>query len=201
MRNHGLRYLAKGTNSVRQPQGALVRSRKGARLVADSTAGQVLPGVRSWSEPELCRAVLHRLPGEAAFVFGADLGCVFAVGGALSRWSPQGILGPTPADLLPTDEAVVLEEHYGAALKGETRHPEHPGLRPPGTVWSSGLSDDELLSLVVRAAGAAENAQEVVASLSGELEVRLPFSSRQDDVALLVLRVRSALGVAAPATR
>ena len=117
--------------------------------------------------------------------------------GALSRWSPQELLGRTPADLLPTDGAVVLEEHYRAALKGETPHHEHPGLRPPGTVWSSGLSDDELLSLVVRSAGVAENAQEVVALLSGELEVRRPFSSRQDDVAPLVLRVRSALGVAA----
>ncbi|HZU80870.1 MAG TPA: SpoIIE family protein phosphatase, partial [Acidimicrobiales bacterium] len=43
----------------------------------------------------------------------------------------------SPLDLLPGDEGKELEEHFRAALAGETREYLHPGIRHPSATWRS----------------------------------------------------------------
>jgi len=51
------------------------------------------------------------------------------------------------------------------------------------------LAPEEVCEIVDEAAKAASSADEVAAYLGHALEARLPFTMRNDDIALLVLRI------------
>lgn len=111
---------------------------------ADSTPGvsSVAPVIGAFAEVDLARSLLDRLPDITFFVFDEAFRYVFVAGAAFSRlgWREEDVLGRTPSDLVPPDEALLLEGHFAAALAGETRFHEHVGIRRDDIVWFSTIS-------------------------------------------------------------
>ena len=71
--------------------------------------------------------------------FDVSLRYTSVAGAALAQlaWRPDDIVGRLPSEILGSPDGLVLEEHMRAALGGEIRFFEHPGLRDPGLVWLS----------------------------------------------------------------
>lgn len=84
-------------------------------------------------------AVLEASPDVSVFVFDADLRYSVVAGGAFSRlgWRAEEIVGRRPTELLSAESGAELEAHMRAALAGEVRQHEHPGIRDVAAVWSS----------------------------------------------------------------
>lgn len=102
-------------------------------------AGNPATAVSGLTEAELYRALLSRLPDVTVFVFDDRLRYVLVGGAAFSRlgWAEDELVGRSPSELMPAEQAAVLEEHFRAALRGETRHYEHPGIRRSDVYWAS----------------------------------------------------------------
>lgn len=85
------------------------------------------------------RMILDSLPDTTVFAFGPDLRYQVVAGAAVARigWSPQELIGKLPADLLGEEQGALLEEQLRAALAGETRTFEHPGVRDADAHWAS----------------------------------------------------------------
>ena len=105
-------------------------------------AGSPAVTIRAFTDADLYRSLLERLPDVTVFAFDAQLRYVLVCGGAFSRlgWTREELLGRRPSDVMPAGEGAVLEEHFRAALRGETRHYEHPGIRRSDTHWLSTIS-------------------------------------------------------------
>jgi PAS domain S-box-containing protein len=95
-----------------------------------------------FTEAELYRTIFDHVPDVTVFVFDEELRYVLAAGAALQRagWDPEEMLGRTPSDLLPAEEATELEDHFRAVLHGETRLHEHGGLQQDDVFWFSTIS-------------------------------------------------------------
>jgi PAS domain S-box-containing protein len=95
-----------------------------------------------FSESELYRTIFEHVSDVTVFVFDDQLRYVLAAGAALQEagWQPEDLLGHTPHDVLPAEEASELEEHFRAALRGETRHHEHEGLQRDDVLWFNTIS-------------------------------------------------------------
>lgn len=94
------------------------------------------------TEADLYHSLLERLPDVTVFVFDDELRYVLVGGAAFSRlgWSKEELLGHRPDELMPPAEAAVLEDHFRAALRGETRTHEHPGIGRSDIHWVSTIS-------------------------------------------------------------
>jgi PAS domain S-box-containing protein len=105
-------------------------------------AGHPTTAVSGFTEAELQRALLARLPDVTVFVFDDRLRYVLVGGAAFSRlgWTEEELLGHSPSELMPPEQAAVLEDHFRAALRGETRQYEHPGIRRSDVYWLSTIS-------------------------------------------------------------
>jgi PAS domain S-box-containing protein len=104
--------------------------------------GDAATSVSGFTEAELQRALLERLPDVTVFVFDDRLRYVLVGGAAFSRlgWAEEELLGCSPSELMPAEQAAVLEDHFRAALRGETRQYEHPGIRRSDVYWLSTIS-------------------------------------------------------------
>lgn len=105
-------------------------------------AGAPAVAIRAFTEADLYRSLLDRLPDVTVFVFDEQLRYVLVGGAAFSRlgWTREELLGRRPSDVMSADEGAVLEEHFNAVLGGETRQYEHPGTRRSDTHWMSTIS-------------------------------------------------------------
>lgn len=94
------------------------------------------------ADERLCRAILDSLPDMTVFVFGSDLRYRLVAGTALSSlgWTPSEVVGRRPVEILGEEEGAALEEHFRAALAGEVRHYDHPGIRRSDIHWSNTIA-------------------------------------------------------------
>ncbi|HWC34001.1 MAG TPA: PAS domain-containing protein [Mycobacteriales bacterium] len=90
----------------------------------------------------LFRALVAASPDLTVFVFGSDLRYISAGGSAFERlgWRLTEVVGHRPTDLLDDGSGELLEEQMRAALAGETRVFEHPGIRNGAGFWRSTVS-------------------------------------------------------------
>lgn len=128
--------------------GSPQRSR-GEHLLADPGSAGALPVVQSAAtaigaitEAELYRSLLENLPDVIVGVFDEQLRYVLVGGEAFFRvgWTKEELLGHRPGELLDHAEAVALEGHFRAALRGEARTHAHPGILRPEIPWLSTIS-------------------------------------------------------------
>lgn len=77
------------------------------------------------------RALLASLPEVSVMLFDAELRWTLVEGDGLAGrgWQPEELEGRRVDEVLPPDRAAVLAEHYRAALDGETRTFDWPGVR------------------------------------------------------------------------
>jgi hypothetical protein len=82
------------------------------------------------------RAVAEHLPDAAVVLFDRDLRLQLATGTTLpdTAWCSDHDVGRTVVDLVPAEQADVLMASHRAALAGNRRHFETPGLAPPRPV-------------------------------------------------------------------
>jgi serine phosphatase RsbU (regulator of sigma subunit) len=78
--------------------------------------------------------VLDSFPDITVFAFGPDLRYSLVAGAGMSGWRPEEILGHRPSEVIPDPHGSILEQHMSAALRGETRCNETPGIRRDA-VW------------------------------------------------------------------
>lgn len=104
--------------------------------------GPAAAAISAFSDVDLYRLLLDRLPDLTVFVFDEQLRYVLVDGAGFSRlgWTREEILGRKPSELLPPNAAAVLEEHFRAALGGATRQYEHPGIRGSDVYWLNTIS-------------------------------------------------------------
>jgi PAS domain S-box-containing protein len=120
----------------------------------------------------LYRALVNASADLTVFVFGADLRHLHVGGPAFERngWNPQDIVGRRPSELLSDGTGELLEEHMRAALAGDTRVFDHPGLRDTAGFWRSTVvpvrddSDEIVAGMII--------SRDVAAILEAQRELR-----------------------------
>jgi len=95
--------------------------------------------LRDLTEAALYRAMLEALPDVSVFAFDRDLRYVMVLGAAVSRlgWKQEDFTGRRPSEFLDEKAGAALEEHLAAAVAGETRVYEQPGIYSSAAVWSN----------------------------------------------------------------
>ncbi len=146
-------------------------------------AGVSAPATGGFNEQELYRAVLDSLPDVTVYVFGPDLRYTLVAGGAFSKtgWTREQLEGHRPSELVG-DAGHEIEALMRAALQGEIRRRESPGLRRDDIIWDNTVAPlyDAEGSVIggivvsrdvgaIRLAEAQQRSMEEVATAAGRL--------------------------------